>query len=69
MGRKKDQYKAHSGLFTSERNPRKRSRSETEQDEATPTVSGFSVSFVPFVFFPKVNTFDSKINITALSEF
>ena len=69
MGRKKDQYKAHSGLFTSKRNPGKRPRSETEQDEATPTVSGFSVSFVPFVFFPEVNTFDSKINITALSEF
>ena len=53
MGRKKDQYKAHSGLFTSERNPRKRPRSETEQDEATPTVSGFSVSFVPSFSSPK----------------
>ena len=38
--KKKDQYKDHSGLFTSGRNPRKQSRGETEQDEATPTMSG-----------------------------
>ena len=64
MGRKKDQYKAHSGLFTSERNPRKRPRSETEQDEATPTVRGVTHWFFGFFWFfrflPKCKYFRLK---------